>query len=410
VDADSIIGDVTAVTRKWTKQRKAEERRASAASRRNVIYRRSRVTARGAAWQVMQSAYRKASSDGTLPAHARQIMYAARGPIQEQTGEPLDDKYFTQTLLPDYLNEHPEQTADWDVVFDARGHFEEPHTGESVPLGTLQVRAYLSPGSRRKDEPVRVPWLYQAARTDRFGAVLFIEKEGFLPLFRRVRLAERYDLAIMSTKGQSVTASRLLIDRLCGQGGIPLLVLHDFDKSGFSILGLLRRSNRRYTYRHHADVIDLGLRLADVEKHELETESVIIADSARARANLRKNGATGAEIDFLLSGQRVELNAFTSRELVDWVEGKLKDCGVRKVIPGDAVLADAYREAYVREHVRVAIRDIRERATREANGAVIPAGLRDRIEKAFAEKDAWPWDRVVSSLAGGAVQSDQQRE
>jgi hypothetical protein len=207
-----------------------------------------------------------------------------------------------------------------------------------------------------------------------------------------------------------VTAARLLIDRLCGQSGIPLLVLHDFDKSGFSILGLLRRSNRRYTYRHRARVIDLGLGLADVEKHELETESVVIADSARARANLRRNGATGAEIDFLLSGQRVELNAFTSRELVDWVEGKLKDCGVRKVIPGDAVLADAYREAYVREHIRVAIRDIRERATREANGAVIPADLRDRIEKAFAEKDAWPWDRVVSSLAGGAVQSDQMRE
>ena len=32
-----------------------------------------------------------------------------------------------------------------------------------------------------------------------FGAVLFIEKEGFLPLFEKVQLAERYDLAIMST-------------------------------------------------------------------------------------------------------------------------------------------------------------------------------------------------------------------
>ena len=33
--------------------------------------------------------------------------------------------------------------------------------------------------------------------------MLFIEKEGFLPLFEAVHLAERYDLAIMSTKGMS---------------------------------------------------------------------------------------------------------------------------------------------------------------------------------------------------------------
>ena len=30
-------------------------------------------------------------------------MYAARGHIQERTGKKLDDRYFTQTLLPDYV-------------------------------------------------------------------------------------------------------------------------------------------------------------------------------------------------------------------------------------------------------------------------------------------------------------------
>ena len=40
-----------------------------------------------------------------------------RGPIQEKTGEPLDDKYFTQTLLPDFMNNNPELTASWDVVY-----------------------------------------------------------------------------------------------------------------------------------------------------------------------------------------------------------------------------------------------------------------------------------------------------
>ena len=39
----------------------------------------------------------------------------------------------------------------------------------------------------------------------------------------------------MSTKGMSVTACRMLVEELCGRQGLPLFVLHDFDKSGFSI-------------------------------------------------------------------------------------------------------------------------------------------------------------------------------
>jgi DNA topoisomerase VI subunit A len=71
-----------------------------------------------------------------------------------------------------------------------------------------------------------------------FGAVLFIEKEGFQPLFERVGLSEQHDIAIMSTKGVSVTAARMLVDEMCGEHNIPLLVLHDFDVAGFTILEL----------------------------------------------------------------------------------------------------------------------------------------------------------------------------
>jgi hypothetical protein len=92
---------------------------------------------------MMPQAYLKASSNGSLPAHARQIMYAARAEIQRLAGRVLDDQYFTQQLLPDYMNEHPDATAQWDVVFDARGHFHEPHTGRMVPLGTIDVRRHL---------------------------------------------------------------------------------------------------------------------------------------------------------------------------------------------------------------------------------------------------------------------------
>jgi DNA topoisomerase VI subunit A len=135
-------------------------------------------------------------------------------------------------------------------VFDARGHFAEPHGNEEIGLGTLEVRDYVASirshlvngfalDVREDRYPTRGP-------KNRFGAILFLEKEGFGPLLEAVNLAARYDLAIMSTKGMSVTASRELVEELCATHKIPLLVLHDFDISGFTIFGTLRSSTRRY--------------------------------------------------------------------------------------------------------------------------------------------------------------------
>jgi len=101
-----------------------------------------------AAYLVMPEAYLKASDNGKLPPKARQIMYAKRGKILELTGlKKFSDQYFTQVLLPNYIKNHPKETADWDVIYDARGNLSEPHTRCIVPLGTLQVREYL--GARK---------------------------------------------------------------------------------------------------------------------------------------------------------------------------------------------------------------------------------------------------------------------
>ena len=64
--------------------------------RRQAMVRTRKVTIKDAAYQVMEQAYLKASGGGTLPALARQVMYAARPIIQEMTGEFLSDQYFTQ--------------------------------------------------------------------------------------------------------------------------------------------------------------------------------------------------------------------------------------------------------------------------------------------------------------------------
>jgi hypothetical protein len=97
-----------------------------------------------------------------------------------------------------------------------------------------------------------------------------------------------------------------------------ILVLHDFDISGFTILGTLASDSRRFRFSNKSiAMIDIGLRLADVEALDLQSEPVSVSGKWRSRARtLEQYGATPEEIAFLRA-QRVELNAMTSRQFVD---------------------------------------------------------------------------------------------
>ena len=420
--ANEIIGAVKGVTKDWARQRKAEERDGSRAMRRHeALVREPRLTVKEVAYEIMADAYQKASSGGTLPAHARQIMYAARGEIQSRTGRTLNDQYFIQTLLPDYMAKHRDRVQTWDVVFDARGHFEEPHTKMIVPLGTIDVRNYLDGIARHA---IGVPkasikgGIYPTMGPQhRFSAILFIEKEGFLPLFKKVKLAERYDVAIMSTKGLSVTASRQLVECLCSKHRIPLLVLHDFDKSGFSIAGTLSRDTRRYSFTESFELIELGLRLDDVQEWELEGESVCYGKSD-PRPNLEENGATEEEIEFLCdtadwnnnSGLRVELNAFTSGDLVEWIEGKLEENGIKKVVPDKETLATAYRRAVEIKWLKQRTAEIARTVHAEVSNIRIPKSLTKDVREHLEEDPGSSWDDAIADIAGGFVKNDGSGE
>jgi hypothetical protein len=235
-----------------------------------------------------------------------------------------------------------------------------------------------------------------------------------MSLFKHVRLAERYDLGIMSTKGLSVVASRRLVDALCGRGkeSIPLLVLHDFDKAGLSILRTLHQDNRRYEFVNTVNVIDLGLRLADVQAEGLQSESVIYK-KGDPRKNLRKNGATEEEIQFLcstsahpFSGQRVELNAFASGQFIAWIESKLAEHSVKKVVPDEATLRTAYQRALTVATFRKRTEAMADEIHEEVMATVVPKNLRKLVQKRLTADDKIPWDQAMADLVQETVDDE----
>jgi hypothetical protein len=402
--AGLIVDVVKGVTKKWAKQRKAEEKSARARrTRLAALTSKRKLGIKAAAWRVMETAYMKASAGGTLPANARQIMYAARPAIQELSERSLNDNYFTQTLLPDYIEE---KGVEWDVVFDARGRLTEPHTDKEVPLGTLQVRNYLDVIGRHEVGDLSFN-IWEAlfpthGPSNRYCAILFVEKEGFAPLFRKVQLAERYDIAIMSTKGMSVTASRELVQTISTLHGLPVLVLHDFDVSGFTIFGTLSKSTRRFKYAKPPNVIDLGLRMADIDG--LETEAATVKSRGKSRATLRRHGATEDEIEFLIPllstrpCQRVELNAFASDELVRWIERKLDEHGVTKLVPDDDTITNAYRRMRRQAAVQAKINEVVVSLDDGADDLIVPSDLQSRIRKALESDRTTSWDEALRRI------------
>lgn len=407
--AESLKKGLQVVTKDFTKAK-----RKAAANNRDTIsqheYNRlinaeKKEQIKAAAYKHMKAAYLKASDDGTLPANARQIMYAARPLIlAEPDITALDDTYFTQHLLPDYQKENPEETADWDVVYDARGHFTEPHTSYTFGVGTLEVRNYLH------------DWKSDSASTcgpdNRFSYALFIEKEGFDPLLKESGIAQRYDLAVFSSKGQSTTATRMLVEAL-SDAGVTSLVAHDFDIYGLSICHNLSNDTRRYEFRNMPKVIDLGLRLEDVEALGLEGEPVVIHQRKDPGERLWEyEGITLEEIDYLRggttrygewNGKRVELNAMTSQQLIDWLEDKFEEHGVEKVIPEKHLLGRVWQSEH-RSHAynkfaEKRLKEIQADFDKQYKEPKTPKDLQNQVARHFETHSAASWNDAISSIA-----------
>jgi hypothetical protein len=399
--ANDILDAVETATSKWTRQKKSEERHPGMIRYRvSRMTKEPRTTQKEAAWQIMEEAYMAASNKDTLPAKARQIFYQARPKIMAMTDDKeLQYGYFSQTLLPDYTEEHG---VDWNVVYDARGHFEEPHTNRRIGCGTIEVGNYL----HAIKEPSIVAAEFCDASVDvigpdgGFGAILYCEKEGFDPLFKAVNLANRHDLMIISNKGLSVTAARQLIDEICGDNDLPLFVLHDLDVAGFMIFGTLQRDTRRYQFTNTVEVIDLGLRLADIAGLEREPAAATRTTKDILRKQLAENGATDAEIAILLN-ERVELNAMTSDALVAMIERKLKAYGLKKVIPSDELLAQSYCTFHRSQRLREEFEELKEEF-KETN-IEVPEDLNKQVCAILEKHDDLRWDDAIRIVLDGKL-------
>jgi hypothetical protein len=129
--------------------------------------------------------------------------------------------------------------------------------------------------------------------------------------------------------------------------------------------------------------------------------------------NLRKNGATAAEIAFMFadfdatrSTRRVELNAMTSPQFIAFVERKLKEHRIGKVVPDEKLLAEMYaglkRGQRLAEALQQAVEDLQDED--EEDGEVgaedfrAPKDLPRRIRVLLKQRRTLRWDAALAEI------------
>jgi hypothetical protein len=331
----------------------------------------------------------------------RQVFYRLRPIVEKAIGEPLKWNYFSQTLVIDYEEERGEERF---AYRDPRGTFYSPHDGESFPLGTLQVERYRRPA-----------W--------RYNSVLFLEKEGFFEALKAEGWPERHDCALMTSKGQPTRAARDLID-LIGDSDEPVQIfcLHDSDAAGTMIYQSLQEATRARP-RRNIEVVNLGL--DPWEASDLAEQGVVEVENVTYE-NRQPVADYVDEVDDewgeWLQTHRVELNAFTTPQFIEWLDRKMSE-HTGKLVPPDPVMVDRLGDQ-VRQQVRdsimasvlseARIEDRVNEAVTAMSGRIagVVAELPARVSEDLRSNPQRHWAHVVDDLArqvtGGARESNRR--
>jgi hypothetical protein len=358
----------------------------------------SEPSLRYAVFSVLPKAMAQASGNGAYVVPTRTLYYKVRPLAQDYTSRKLEYDYFSQNLLVSYQEDYGPLAG---LVREARGSLHEPHTGKTVPLGTLEVAGY--------DLPEYV-----------FNKILYVEKEGLDPIWQTARLAERYDLAIASGKGQPVEAVRDLFERAEGDE-YRLFVLHDADPAGYSIARTISEETERMP-DYSVEVIDLGLSVSDAIDRALPTETFTRQKSLPYWMLDRLDEAeqewfVGARHGYAHSWRctRVELNAFSAPDLVAYVEAGLAANGADdKITPPEDVVdkeADAAHRASLEDLVARRLAEMFDTDamvdTLLEETAEVVANPTGWIATAYAEDRSSYWRTVLSDGVADRLDDDR---
>jgi hypothetical protein len=300
----------------------------------------------------LDAAIAAVSGDGEFRFNQRQILYRLRKIVSDEIGKTLTTQNFSN-IITDYEAEHGEIPL---MYREPRGSIYHPHRKETITLGTLMVEDYERPA-----------WTY--------NKIVYIEKEGFVEALKATNWPERYDCMPMSSKGFTTRAARDFVDKLAEHDEpVTIFCAHDADAYGTMIYQTFQEATKARGARK-IQIINLGLEPWEALDLGLEVETVERLDKRRPVADYVRDREDGAHWEEWLQTHRVELNAMTTPQFIEWLDRKMTEHADGKLVPPpdileaelngrieqkilDAVIARILREADVDAQVAAALAEI----------------------------------------------------
>ncbi len=286
-----------------------------------------------------------ASGNGKYRYSVRQLYYVIRPIVKEEINGELTYSNFN-TILTDYESANGELPG---IYRDNRGALYHPHLHDTIPLGTKTVEGYHRP-----------EWT--------FNKILYCEKEGFFEILINDKWPERHDCALLTSKGYATRAARDLFDMLGDtEEEITFYCIHDADAYGTTIYESLQEETRARPGRKFK-VINLGLEPLEAIEMGLEIENVDESERAKSVASY-----VTSECAYWLQTHRVELNAITTPDFIDWLDSKMAEYAA-KLIPPNDVMTD--------ELCKIARTELKDKIQKEI---LEEQNFDDKLEDAYNE-------------------------
>ncbi len=325
----------------------------------------------------------KASGKGQYRYSLRQLYYVMRPFVMEETGKELKYANFNQ-IITDYEFEAGKDLRG--VYRDERGTLLHPHTHEEIKLGTKNIEKYHRP-------------------TFSFNKILYSEKEGFFEILKDAGFCEKHDCALLTSKGFASRAARDVIDLLAEtEEELFFFCIHDADISGTLIYQALQGATKARPERK-VQIINLGLepweglemdlQVESLEKRSNKSPAQYVLDFDANLMNEKpfqfETYQRWADWQEWLKSFRIELNAMDTPTFVKWLDRKISQFEIGKVIPDENYLrqeAESNLQAGLKQKIREEILknlDI-DRLVNEKFLESFPE-LQAQLEKLSLEKD-----------------------
>ena len=218
----------------------------------------------------------------------------------------------------------------------------------------------------------------------------------------------------MSSKGFTTRAARDLVDKLAEHDEpVTIFCVHDADAYGTMIYQTFQEATKARGARK-IKIVNLGLEPWEAVAAGLEVETVPEGEKRKAVADYVLEHEDGEYWADWLQTHRVELNAMTTPEFIQWLDDKMDAHGAIKLIPPldvltaeletqlesrvrDAITERILREARVEDQITAALA-----AIARPDAAELQAGIEDLFERQPEAEWRDQIETVADAIAGGA--------